>query len=389
MNTGGTESQEGTPGGGRTPRGGRVRSGWTRDGGRVFGDFRPHELPRSIKSEVRSIYRFYLDEERRAEIEKMRTPKRVLALPLWLLRSLLLKLTPQRRTLLIIALIVAFLGRMHFRFQDIDITFDGSPWAFLMVLFVLALELKDKLLAKDEIAVARQVQLAILPSSDPPWPGYAVWSHTRPANDVGGDLIDYIEEPSPNALGIALGDVAGKGLGAALLMAKLQASLRATAPGAPDLAALGGRLNGILCRDGLDNRFATLFYLEVPAGGGSIRFLNAGHNPPLVARGDGVALVEEASRPLGMFPDSTYTEGRLELAPGDLLVIYSDGLVEAHDQAEREFGLERLKTLVSTLRDRPPSEAGRVILEEVDRFLGEDKPQDDLSLILLQRTALS
>jgi len=353
--------------------------------GGVFGDFRPHELPRSIKSEVRSIYRFYLDEERRAEIEKMRPPKRVLKLPLWILRSLLLKLTPQRRTLLIIAIIIAFIGTLRFSFQEIKLSFDGSPWAFLMVLFVLALELKDKLLAKDEIAVARQVQLAILPSSDPQWPGYGIWSHTRPANDVGGDLVDYIEEPSPRVLGIALGDVAGKGLGAALLMAKLQASLRAIAPGASDLAALGDRLNGILCRDGLDNRFATLFYLEAPAGGGPIRFLNAGHNPPLIARGDGVVLVEQASRPLGMFSDSGYTEGRLDLAPGDLLVIYSDGLVEARDAADREFGLERLKDLVSTLRDRPPAEAGRVILEEVDRFLGEDKPQDDLSIILVRR----
>ncbi|HYV20379.1 MAG TPA: PP2C family protein-serine/threonine phosphatase [Verrucomicrobiae bacterium] len=384
MGTSGTETGR-TDGGARQdapPAGG----GSARRGRSVFGDFRPHELPRSIKTDVRSLYRFYLDEERRAEIEKMRAPKRVLALPLWLLRSLLLKLTPQRRTLLILALIVAFIGRFRFNFQEVVVSFDGSPWAFLMVLFVLALELKDKLLARDEIAVARQVQLAILPSSDPPWPGYALWSHTRPANDVGGDLIDYIEEPSPRTLGVALGDVAGKGLGAALLMAKLQASLRATAPGAPDLGSLGDRLNGILCRDGLDNRFATLFYLEAPAGGGAVRFLNAGHNPPLVVRAASVELVEQASRPLGMFRDSTYTEGRLDLNPGDLLVVYSDGLVEARDLADREFGLERLKTLVMSLRDRPPVEAGRVILEAVDRFLGDDKPQDDLSLILIQRS---
>lgn len=353
---------------------------------RVFGDFKPADLPRSLRTDVRSIYRFYLDEERRADLEKMRTPKRLLTLPLWLFRSLLLKLTPQRRTLLIVALVLAFLGGIRFRFQDIDLSFDATPWAFLMVLFVLALELKDKLLAKDEIAVARQVQLAILPSTDPAWPGYAIWSHTRPANDVGGDLIDFIEEPSPSSLGVALGDVAGKGLGAALLMAKLQASLRATAPGAPDLAALGVQLNGILCRDGLENRFATLFYLEAPRGGGPLRYLNAGHNPPLVARDGEVALLDGVvSRPLGMFRDSGYTEGRLDLGAGDLLVIYSDGLVEARDVSDREFGVERLQTLVATLRDRPPAEAGRVILEEVDRFLGEERPQDDLSIILLQR----
>ncbi|MFQ5626458.1 MAG: SpoIIE family protein phosphatase, partial [Methyloligellaceae bacterium] len=140
---------------------------------------------------------------------------------------------------------------------------------------------QDKLLARDEIEVARQVQLARFPQEQPRLPGWAVWSYTRPANDVGGDLVDYIELDS-GRLGVALGDVAGKGLGAALLTAKLQATLRALVPECRTLDELGGRLNTILHRDGLDNRYATLFYLELAHEGGHVRFLNAGHNPAIV-----------------------------------------------------------------------------------------------------------
>jgi sigma-B regulation protein RsbU (phosphoserine phosphatase) len=351
----------------------------------VFEDFRARELPGTVRSDLRALYRFYLDEERRADLERMRAPKRVLAMPLWFLRSLLLKLTPTRRVLLIVALVIALTGRATFHLQGVVLRMDLTPWAFLLLLFVLALELKDKLLARDEIAVARQVQLALLPSRDPSPPGWTLWSHTRPANDVGGDLIDYLEAPAPGSLGVALGDVAGKGLGAALLMAKLQASLRAVAPGCRDLGALGDRLNGILCRDGLENRFATLFYLEAPESGGPVRFLNAGHNPPLLVRASGVEEVRAAGRPLGMFPDSTYAEGELRFDPGDLLIVYSDGLVEAHDATEKEFGLERLKTLAPALRDRPPGEAGRLLLDEVDRFLGDLRPHDDLSIVLFRQ----
>ncbi|HEV8119572.1 MAG TPA: PP2C family protein-serine/threonine phosphatase [Candidatus Polarisedimenticolia bacterium] len=353
----------------------------------VFHDFKARELPRTVRAEWRALVRFYLDEERRADLERMRAPKRVLAMPLWILRSLLLKLTPARRVLLIVALATALLGSTRFQYRGVVVSIDATPWAFLLLLFVLALELKDKLLARDEIAVARQVQLALLPSRDPAPPGWTLWSHTRPANDVGGDLIDYLEAPTPGTLGVALGDVAGKGLGAALLMAKLQASLRAVAPGCRDLGALGDRLNGILCRDGLENRFATLFYLEAPEDGGPgpVRFLNAGHNPPLLVRASGVEEVTMAGRPLGMFPDSTFAEGTLRFDPGDLLIVYSDGLIEASDASEREFGLERLKTLAPALRDRPPAEAGRLLVEEVDRFLGEMRPHDDLSIVLMRQ----
>jgi sigma-B regulation protein RsbU (phosphoserine phosphatase) len=353
----------------------------------MFDEVRAGELPGTVRRDLRALYHFYLDEERRADLARMGRVRRAFWIPLWFLKSLLLKLTPQRRLLLVIALALALLARSDLKIGSLSVSFDASPWGFLILLFVLALELKDKLLARDEIAIARQVQLALLPSRDPVIEGYALWSHTRPANDVGGDLVDYLEAPAHGRLGVALGDVAGKGLGAALLMAKLQATLRAVAPGATGLDELGARLNAVLCRDGLDNRFATLVYAELPdRGGGSIALLNAGHNPPLVVRAGGAVIpLGPDGVPLGMFPESTYTVTRLELEPGDLLILYSDGLVEARNAADEEFGFERLTRLAPALREREPADAGRTLLDEVDRFLGEVRPQDDLSIVLIRR----
>ncbi|HUD70939.1 MAG TPA: PP2C family protein-serine/threonine phosphatase [Dongiaceae bacterium] len=350
----------------------------------MFNEVRAQELPQTVRRDLRALYHFYLDEERRADLARMGRVRRAIWIPLWFLKSLLLKLTPQRRLLLVIALLLALLARADFQVRSVQVSFDASPWGFLILLFVLALELKDKLLARDEIAIARQVQLALLPSRDPEVAGFALWSHTRPANDVGGDLVDYIE--LPGKVGVALGDVAGKGLGAALLMAKLQATLRAIAPGASSLDEIGARLNQVLCRDGLDNRFATLIYAELPAEGGSIALLNAGHNPPLVVRAGGVVLpLGPDGLPLGMFPESTYTVTRVDLEPGDLLVLYSDGLVEARNSADEEFGFERLTRLAPALREQQPADGGGRLLGEVDRFLGDVRPQDDLSIVLIRR----
>jgi len=124
---------------------------------------------------------------------------------------------------------------------------------FVILLVILLLELKDKLVATDELAVGRAVQIAMLPRDNPVVSGWEIWLYTHPANEVGGDLVDYIKMDS-DRWGIAIGDVAGKGLGAAMLMSKLQATLRALAPGFQELSDLGSEVNRIIYRDGLRNR---------------------------------------------------------------------------------------------------------------------------------------
>src|SRR5881296_2993922 len=249
----------------------------------LFKDLRPSELPANFRQDLKQLYRFYLDEERRAQLAAMGRVRRAFKIVGWTLKSLLTKLSPGRRLALFASLVMLFLGRARLPLGDVTLTTNLRGWAYFIVLLVLMLELKDKLLARDEIEIARQVQLALLPARHPQPDGWSLWSFMRPANDVGADLVDYIELPGER-LGVVLGDVAGKGLGAALLTAKLQATLRALVPGRPSLSDLGAEMNEIVHRDGIDNRFVTMFYFELQAGNGGLRYLNAGHNPPLVQR---------------------------------------------------------------------------------------------------------
>jgi len=353
----------------------------------VLDDLRRSGLRGTLARDVQDLYDFYLDEPRRARLESMGRVRRFFVVGFWLFRGLLLKLHPTRRLMLLAAILLGLFGEVSFNLGgDVRVGVDPRFWGILLLLVVLMLELKDKLLARDEIEVAREVQLALLPKRAPNCEGFALWSVTLPANDVGGDLIDYLPLDG-RRLGAALGDVAGKGLGAALLMAKLQATLRALAPSCPRLADLGSQINGILHRDGLENRYATLFYLELTPGVGSVRYLNAGHNPPYVIRGATLQTVPSSSLPLGMLPGTTFVEGRVEMNPGDLLVVYSDGLTEARNASGDEFGTERLEALLRQLGVDSPERSGERILAEFRRFVGNERTHDDLSLLLVRREA--
>jgi len=350
----------------------------------IFDDIKRGKLGQAYRRDLRDIYRFYLTDEQRERLAAMRPFKRFFWVAGWLSINLLRRLSPSRRVLLVLAALL-FMFRIRIDRADFHLDVDTSRLAFLPVLMVLMLELKDKLLARDEIEVARQVQLSLLPTSQPSIEGWDVWSATTPANDVGGDLIDYLEGGGGRT-GVALGDVAGKGMGAALLCAKLQATLRALAPVATNLETLGASLNGILERSGLDNRYATLFYAEIAAHSSELRYLNAGHNPALLVRGDAIEPLAASSLPLGMLPGMAYTQGVATLAPGDSLVLYSDGITEATNAAGEEYGLSRLTSAVKASVSMSAEAAARHIVDSAGRFVDGEKPHDDQSILVLRRT---
>jgi sigma-B regulation protein RsbU (phosphoserine phosphatase) len=186
-------------------------------------------------------------------------------------------------------------------------------------------------------------------------------------------------------MGVALGDVSGKGLGAALLMAKLQSTLRAFATDCLPLDELGRRVNSIFYRDGLPGKFATLAYLELEPGSGTVRLLNAGHMPPLLLGPDRVEKTPPGSLPLGIFPEADYREITVEVPPGATLLLYSVGLTEAFNASEEFFGEERLLALLPKLAGVSAEAVGKRILREVGEFLGGERPGDDLSLAVLRR----
>jgi sigma-B regulation protein RsbU (phosphoserine phosphatase) len=233
--------------------------------------------------------------------------------------------------------------------------------------------------------IGRAVQLSLLPQTNPTAAGWDIWLMSRPANDVGGDLADFLVMDG-RRVGMSLGDVAGKGLGAAMLMAKLQATLRAIAPDCYSLAELGARINRIFHRDCGPTRFATLVYAELVEESPTLRILNAGHPPPVAVRSAGVDVMPAVALPIGMMPDSVYVEQRLELERGAFVLLYSDGLTEARNSDGAFFGEERLFDMLPGLGGLPAAAVGERIVEEVERFIGEEKASDDLSMIVLRRT---
>jgi hypothetical protein len=366
-------------------------SGQARPKGRKFGvgktilqDLRSGDIKRTVRRDLKDLYDFYIDEDARERLKKKKRIGRWAVLSWWLLKNLILNLSPARRLILLVSLWFSLQGSISYKFGSESITIDLTAIGFLLLLVVLMLELKDKLLAHNELQVGRTVQLALLPSRDPVLAGWDVSLFTRPANEVGGDMVDYLSI-NEERLGVALADVSGKGLGAALLMAKLQATLWALATDFSSLSELGARANEILCRDGLPASFATLVYLELKPNSGQVRVLNAGHPPPISVLGTTLERLPPVAPPLGALPDSVYTEQRLEVKPGTLLLVYSDGLTEARNENGEFFGERRLLALLPQLQGLAPGEVGSRLLAEVESFVGEERFSDDLSLALLKR----
>ncbi|UCE19592.1 MAG: serine/threonine-protein phosphatase [Gemmatimonadota bacterium] len=343
----------------------------------ILNDLRRGDLKRTFREEMRDIYYFYLDKETRGRLATMGRLRRWLTVVLWLLKSMILKLSPVRRVLLVLCIAAIIISRND----------QGSALpllAFIVLLLVLMFELKDKLLARDELETGRAVQSALIPSENPKMAGWEIYLYTRPANEVGGDLVDYLELPS-GRLGIALGDVVGKGLGAALLMSKLQATIRALAPSFSSLAELSARMNEIFLRDGLPSHFASLVYLEICSDSAKVRFVNAGHFPPILIRGTSIEEMKQGGSALGIVSDEIYAEQYVALEKNDVFLVYSDGLTEALDEDGAFFGDERLKTFLESEVGASAEELGSRLLEKVEGFIGKARASDDLSLVVLKR----
>lgn len=244
-----------------------------------------------------------------------------------------------------------------------------------------------------ERAHARCVQEHLLPATGPALAGleYAAWA--LPAGDVSGDYYDFIRL-SPRRLAIALGDVSGKGVAAALGMAALQASLRShyaladgRAPAARELAARLRSVNRLLRESTPAGRFVTLFLAEYDDRASCLRYANCGHPPGLVLRADGgMAWLGSTATVLGLAGDWECGVAETGLAPGDTLLLYSDGATEARRSDGEEFGEERLAAAAGGLRRRPPAELLAGVADAVRRFAG-GRPGDDLTLVAVRRRA--
>ena len=347
--------------------------------GTLRDDIKRGMLPEEVKREYDELKEYILDEERREQIDKEPWGRRLFLIPWWFLKGMFFKLTPVRRLLVVIGVVLIL------NYSSNPNNHGAVLIGAALLLLVLMLELKDKLLAREELEAGRAVQMALMPEKSPDVPGWDVWLYTRSANEVGGDLVDFIRIGEAR-FGVALGDLSGKGLSAALLMAKLQATLQALVPDASSLAALGARLNRVFCRDCLPKAFASLVYMVFESGSPRVRMLNAGHIPPVVVRRGRVDEMAKGGPALGLVPKAVYIEQRLTLQPGDFMVVYTDGIVEAMNKRGEFFGDQSLFGLLHTLDGSlPAEEIGNRILQGVDRFALGAKAHDDLSAVVLRR----
>lgn len=344
----------------------------------ILEDLRRGDFERSMKRDYRELRDFMLTEEREKRLKEMRHVKRLLYISWWFLEGLILKLTPARRILLLIAvlLIVGSWGKNG----NEGLNLLGA----LVLLFIIMLELKDKLIAHEELEAGHAVQNALMPERTPLVPGWGLWLFTRSANEVGGDLVDFINI-SPDRVGVTLGDIAGKGLRAALLTAKLQATIRALAPDLPSLSGLGQKLNFIFCRDSLPNLFASVVYLEVQPNTGSVRLVNAGHLPPIIVRGAQLEKTEKGGMALGLSTQAVFQEQHIELHTNDMVFVYSDGVTEARNEQGAFFGEQKILDLLPQLATCAPQQIGERLLAEIDRFIGYARAYDDITIAILKR----
>src|SRR5262249_3613592 len=235
-----------------------------------------------------------------------------------------------------------------------------------------------------EIEIAREVQERLFPQVCPPVAGIDYAGRCRPAQAVGGDYYDFVPLPG-GKLGIALGDVSGKGISAALLMASLQASLRGQAIArVDDLPALMRNVNSLVYEASATNRYATFFYGEYDAGTRELRYVNAGHNAPLVLRGSDVARLEVGGSVIGLFPGATYEAGCCQLQPGCILVVFTDGISEAITPQEEEWGEERLILTVQSCRDLTAAEIVGRVMAAADAFTAGAAQYDDMTIVVVK-----
>ncbi len=238
-----------------------------------------------------------------------------------------------------------------------------------------------------DMEFARTVQESFLPQQAPAVAGYGFSAHYTPAQEVGGDFYDFIAL-TQDRIGVVIGDVSGKGVPAALSMAKLGSDLRTLAFTTNDPAAALMRLNDQAAERSRRGMFATVLYLELDARTGALTIANAGHLPPIVRRKDGTVLrvAPAGGSPIGILPGMQYGRETVVIGHGDLVVLYTDGVIEAMNRKEELYGYDRFEAIIRK-EHQGPAELRDAIVADVNRFAGTGPQHDDLTLVCIGATA--
>jgi phosphoserine phosphatase RsbU/P len=375
---------------------------------RYTGDLSADDVHRLITRETPEAYRFFARGIDQDALRKVPPLKRWAAHVRLFFMAFAMRLSPVRRVLYAVALLVALVGlfELFLGFGSRPVPIGGAPvlrvtlpapewvpgtmWLFaslVLLNLLILLEVADRLSLKGDLEVARDIQLAMLPRGTWTADGVAACGLTRPANTVGGDFYDILPLPDGRLI-VAVGDVAGKGSPAALLMALLLAILRTLVDEGLEPAALVERLNVQVARHAPPSRFITLFFGVYDPATGRLEYVNAGHLPPLIRRTDPGPFerLDSTGVALGMFEGSRYGSAQARLGPGDLLVLYSDGITEAEAPDGRPFEGAEFERLLADLPADDLAAAGLGIFTAVERHAQDTRFADDLTVLLLRRT---
>src|SRR6202050_2775265 len=375
----------------RLPLGLRLRRFWQR----VTEGMELSQLWSQFESEARASYRLYSRDVAAKTPEGLTRRVHRLHVVKEFFWAVLEKLSPARRVLLLAALIMLVFPSTGFNYQGSGnethvVELDLHFWGGLLLLLLLMLEIGDRVVMKRDLQIAREIQTWLLPGAPPQIPGISVAYTTRPANTVAGDYYDVFPRPGKtteeNRVMFAVADVAGKSIPAAMLMATLQGSLKTLSTESIALPELVSDMNKYACSNSQGGlRFTTAFLAEYDAPHRPLCYINAGHNNPILRRANGsIERLDVGGLPLGILSEAKYESASVTLAPGDWLIIFTDGLVEAENARQDEYGEAQLLSVINSAAASTPAELLNRMMAAVDLFVGSTPQHDDVTCLLVK-----
>ena len=369
----------------------RVNRFWLR----VTEGMQLNQLWSQFRTDAHSSYRLYSLEVDSTRVEGVDHTRHFLSVGSQFFWAIVEKLTPARRVLLLVALVLVFVpgGEWTWRTRSGTVEVLGLDFHFyggLLMFVLLVLEVADRVGLKRDLQIAKEIQTWLLPESPPHVPGLEIAFTTRAANTVAGDYYDVFARPSEGSGSstflMAIADVAGKSIPAAMLMATFQASFKTLSGTQGSLPELVGRMNGYACSNSQNGRrFTTAFIAEFDPASRRLTYVNAGHNDPILRRRSGVIeRLGMGGLPLGIMKDACYLSGEVVMQPGDWLAAFTDGVIEAENNAQQEYGEYQLISMLNSGVMLTPAMLLSRIMVDLDRFVGNAPQHDDITCILLR-----
>jgi phosphoserine phosphatase RsbU/P len=351
------------------------------------------QLWKQFSVDARASYRLY-QRDFAVRVQRETRPRNLIQTAGEFCWAILEKLTPARRVLLLLGVLLLIFPAggfsYHGRSGEVEVVeFDVRILGGALLFVLLMLEIADRVVMKRDLEIARDIQRWLLPADPPQIPGLTVAFATRPANTVAGDYYDVFARPGAASNGrflLAIADVAGKSIPAALLMATFQASLHTLSETPCSLAELVAGLNHYASTNSQSGlRFTTAFVAEYDSGHRSLAYINAGHNAPILRRRSGeIEHLTKGGLPLGIMAETNYESGEASLQSGDWLIVFTDGLVEAENARREEYGESRLLNLLQAASAATPEELLRRMMSDLDVFVGDTPQHDDVTCLLVK-----